>query len=139
MIILIFSLISLSNYCQSLDSIKHIEIISEIQDSMALLNKQDIDKINEVFYDLRIADSLNTINESIISNLLVKNNKLDSIMRSQKVIIENESLIRNQIILNHNSEIDFYKKELRKANNKKIVWQSTTGISLLAIILIIVL
>jgi hypothetical protein len=41
--------------------------------------------------------------------------------------------------LDHKNEIDRYKKELKRTNNKKIAWQSTTGLSLLAIILIILL
>ena len=122
-----------------MDSIKHIELISEIKDSMALINKHDIDKINRTFHELKIADSLNIINDSIINNLNIQNTKLDSIVRSQKAIIENEQTIRSEIITQHSSEIDFYKKELKKSNNRKIIWQSTTGISLLTIVLIILL
>ena len=138
-LVIILSLITFSGFCQSMDSIKHIELISEIKDSMALINKHDIDKINRTFHELKIADSLNIINDSIINNLNIQNTKLDSIVRSQKAIIENEQTIRSEIITQHSSEIDFYKKELKKSNNRKIIWQSTTGISLLTIVLIILL
>lgn len=138
-LIILFSLISFAGFSQSLDSIKHIEIISEIQDSMALINKTDIDKINQVFHELEFADSLNQINDSIINNLLIENEYLDSIALNQKAIILNQEKIHNQLILNHFNEITFYKKELRKSNVKKVAWQSTTGLSLIAIILIILL
>jgi hypothetical protein len=32
-----------------------------------------------------------------------------------------------------------YKKEIKRSNNKKVLWQSTTGASILAIILLILL
>lgn len=135
----LFSLITINGFCQSLDSIKHIEIISEIQDSMALINKTDIDKINKTFYELKLADSLNVINDSIINSLYVKNHVLDSILQTQKVMIENEKSINDHLVIEHSSEINYYKKELKKSNNRKIAWQSTTGVSLLAIILILIL
>lgn len=106
---------------------------------MALINKDDIDKINNTFYELEVADSLNHVNDSIINLLIIQNNKLDSIMRHQKVVIENNDIIKTQIIADHTSEIDMYKKELKRSNNKKILWQSTTGASILAIILLILL
>ena len=138
-LLIIFSFIAFSGFSQSLDSIKHIEIISEIQDSMALINKTDIDKINKTFFDLEISDSLNQVNDSIINTLTIINHNLDSIICAQEIIIENDSQIKSQIIYETNVEINKYKSELKKSNNKKIVWQSTTGLSLLAIILIILL
>lgn len=133
------NLLTLSGFCQSLDSIKHIEIVSEIRDSMALINKDDIDAINRTFYELEISDSLNQINDSIINQLVIQNHKLDSIMQSQQVVILNDQIIQSKLTLDHKNEIDRYKKELKRTNNKKIAWQSTTGLSLLAIILIILL
>ena len=139
LIVLLCNLLTLSGFCQSLDSIKHIEIVSEIRDSMALINKDDIDAINRTFYELEISDSLNQINDSIINQLVIQNHKLDSIMQSQQVVILNDQIIQSKLTLDHKNEIDRYKKELKRTNNKKIAWQSTTGLSLLAIILIILL
>lgn len=139
LIVLICNLLTFSGFCQSLDSIKHIEIVSEIRDSMALINKDDIDVINRTFYELEISDSLNQINDSIINQLVIQNHKLDSIMQSQQVVILNDQIIQSKLTLDHKNEIDRYKKELKRTNNKKIAWQSTTGLSLLAIILIILL
>jgi hypothetical protein len=112
---------TINGFGQSLDSIKHIEIVSEIQDSMALLNKADIDLINKTFYDLEQSKKLNQINDSIIELLVIKNVNLDSILQTQKVIIENEKLIKNQLSIEHENEITHYKRELKKSNNKKIV------------------
>lgn len=139
LLIIVISLITHVSSGQHLDSIKHIEIISEVQDSMALINKRDIDKINETFYELRVSRQLNDINDSIINVMTIQTQYLDSILRSQKVVIENDKLIRDQLITQHSYEVEFYKKELRTSNNKKIVWQTTTGLSLLTIILIILL
>ena len=139
LLIIIFSVITLNCFSQSLDSIKHIEVISEIQDSMALINKTDIDKINQTFYELEVANDLNQVNDSIINVLINQNHNLDSITKIQNVIISNDQQIHSQLILDHTSEIDFYKKELKKSNNKSVVWQSTTGLGLLVIILIILL
>ena len=138
-LIILFSLITFNMFGQSLDSIKHIEIISEVQDSMALINKEDIDKINQTFHELRVSNRVNEINDSIINVLSIQTQQLDSILRSQKIVIENEKLIRDQLVTQHSYEVDFYKKELKKSNNKRIVWQTTTGLSLLSVILLILL
>ena len=138
-LIVLFSLLTFNVFGQSLDSIKHIEIISEIQDSMALINKNDIDSINEVFYELKVSNRVNEINDSIINVLTLQTQQLDSILRSQKIVIENEKLIRDQLVSQHSYEVDFYKKELKKSNNKRVAWQTTTGIGLLSIILLILL
>lgn len=139
LLIILFSFLSFTCFSQTLDSIKHIEVISEVRDSMALINNDDINKINYTFQRLELVDSLNRVNELIINNLTIQNKVLDSILVSQKAIIENDQLIRDQIITNYDYELDYYKEELKKSNRKKVAWQSTTGISILAIVLIIVL
>ena len=119
-LMVLFSLLTFNVFGQSLDSIKHIEIISEIQDSMALINKNDIDSINETFYELKVANRVNEINDSIINVLTLQTQQLDSILGSQKIVIENEKLIRDQLVSQHSYEVDFYKKELKKSNNKRV-------------------
>lgn len=136
---LLISLMSFNLFGQSLDSIKHIEIISEVQDSMALINKSDIDKINQTFHELEISNRLNQVNDSIINALEIQTHYLDSVLQSQKIIIENEKLIKKQLTEQHSYEVEFYKKELKKESNKKIAWQTTTGLSLLSVILLILL
>ena len=41
---------------------------------MVLLNKQDVDKINKAFYDLKQLDSLKKLHLEMISCLEIKNN-----------------------------------------------------------------
>ena len=88
---------------------------------MALINKSDIDKINQVFHELECANALNEINDSIIDTLVIQTHYLDSILQNQKVIIENEKLINDQLILDHSVEINHYDKELRRTKNEKIM------------------
>lgn len=46
LILFLLLLLTIPIYGQVIEGVKHIEIVSEIQDTMALLNKPDIDKIN---------------------------------------------------------------------------------------------
>ena len=67
LITILFLFFSILGYGQTIEGVKHIEIVSEIQDTMALLNKKDIDKINQVFFEREKLDSLNRANEELIS------------------------------------------------------------------------
>ena len=81
---------------QSLDSLKHITIVTELQDSMALINNDDISIINKVFYERDLLDSLNSVNDSLIRKLdLVRINQ-DNIISKQKAVIQNDSIIKLQ-------------------------------------------
>lgn len=125
---------------QSLDSLKHITIVTELQDSMALINNNDINIINKVFYEKDLLDSLNSVNDSLIRKLdLVRINQ-DNIIRKQKAVIQNDSLIKIQYKLaidNKNKIIQDNQKAIKNQKNQKIVWQSTTGA--LAVALLVVL
>lgn len=125
---------------QSLDSLKHITIVTELQDSMALINNNDINIINKVFYERNLLDSLNSVNDSLIRKLdLVRINQ-DNIIRKQKAVIQNDSLIKIQYQLtidDRNKIIQDNQKAIKNQKNQKIVWQSTTGA--LAIALLVVL
>ena len=67
LITILFLFFSILGYGQTIEGVKHIEIVSEIQDTMALLNKKDIDKINQVFFEREKLDSLNRANEELIN------------------------------------------------------------------------
>lgn len=125
---------------QSLDSLKHVVIVTELQDSMALINNDDINTINKVFYERDLLDSLNSVNDSLIRKLdLVRVNQ-DNIIRKQKVIIQNDSLIKIQYQLaidDRNKIIQDNQKAIKNQKNQKRIWQSTTGA--LAIALLVVL
>lgn len=125
---------------QSLDSLKHVVIVTELQDSMALINNDDINTINKTFYERDLLDSLNSVNDSLIRKLdLVRINQ-DNIIRKQKVIIQNDSLIKIQYQLaidDRNKIIQDNQKAIKNQKNQKRIWQSTTGA--LAIALLVVL
>lgn len=125
---------------QSLDSLKHVVIVTELQDSMALINNDDINTINKAFYERDLLDSLNSVNDSLIRKLdLVRVNQ-DNIIRKQKVIIQNDSLIKIQYQLaidDRNKIIQDNQKAIKNQKNQKRIWQSTTGA--LAIALLVVL
>ena len=135
-IILIISLFSISSFAQ------HIELISEPTDSMALISKEDIDIVNNVFNERDILDSLNTINDSIISNLIIMRDYYLNIMQNQKVIIKNDSLIKIKykiLIEERDAILQKYQKDIKKQKTQKTIWMSTSGglaIALLIVLLI---
>ena len=121
-IILIF--VSLNCFSQNISQIKHLETISEITDTMALINKQDIDKINRTYFIKNKLDSLNCLNEAIIRELNVKVAAQDSIIFNQLGIISNKDYIileyknkHDELIANNLKQI---KKEQRKSRIFKI-------------------
>ena len=122
-----------------IDSIKHVEVVSELRDSMVLLQKSDVDKINKVFFERNQLDSLNILNEEIILNLEHVNSTLDSIIINQKAIIENHVEIESSLTKELKENQDFYQDSLKKSRREKIGWQTSTGISILAILLILLL
>lgn len=107
---------------QSLDSLKHVVIVTELQDSMALINNDDINTINKAFYERDLLDSLNSVNDSLIRKLdLVRVNQ-DNIIRKQKVIIQNDSLIKIQYQLaidDRNKIIQDNQKAIKNQKNQK--------------------
>lgn len=127
---------------QSLDSLKHITIVTELQDSMALINNDDINIINKVFYERDLLDSLNSVNDSLIRKLdLVRINQ-DNIIRKQKAVIQNDSLIKIQYKLaidNRNKIIQDNQKAIKNQKNQKVIWQSTTGALTLALLLVLLI
>lgn len=114
--------------------VKYVEIVSEIEDTMALLNKPDLDKINTTFYRLDCADSLNIINEKIISALNDENSKLDSIANSYKTIVANKDTQIENIKTENQEVISDFEKQIKRANTGKLIWEGTTIVSIIAII-----
>lgn len=85
---------SICTYGQFLPGVKHIEIVSEIEDSMVLLNKPDVDKINKTYFEKSKLDSLNVHKDQII-NILE-----DKIYVQDSIIIYKNSLLENEITIN---------------------------------------
>lgn len=117
----------------------HLEYISEKSDSMALINKSDIDIINNVFNERNKLDSLNGINEKIISNLEQEIFVQDSVIIKQIQIIENNKILVGELEIKSNQTIDTLSNELKKEKRKKISFQSLTGAGIIVIILLILL
>ena len=125
---------------QSLDSLKHVVIVTELQDSMALINNDDINTINKVFYERDVLDNLNSVNDSLIRKLNLVRIDQDNIIKKQKAVIQNDSLIKIQYKLaieNKDKIILDNQKAIKSQKTQKTIWQSTTGA--LAIALLVVL
>lgn len=134
--ILIVLMLMLTNV---LSAQTYIEYVSEKTDSMALISKSDIDKINKVFIERNVLDSLYTINERIILTLKHECFVKDSIIFTQKLIIANDKLLQQELELRNNQTVEFYGKKLRQEKNKTISFQTLTGAGIIAIILLILL
>lgn len=117
----------------------HLEYISDPADSMALINKEDIDLINNVFNERNVLDSLYNLNEQIISNLEVEIDIQDSIIVNQNKVIENNENVISELETRNNQNVEMYSKELKKEKRKKISFQSLTGVGIITIILLLLL
>ena len=131
--------ISISCFAQLPDSLKHVEIISDVQDTMIVINKKDADIINTAFYRCEILDSLNVINEELISALQIENSKLESIVSEQKAVIEDKDVQILHIKLADEEVISNLEKQIKRANNWTRFWQCTTGAGVIASILLVIL
>ena len=133
-IIFLFLSLSISCFAQT-----HVEYISEKCDSMALINQSDIDIINGVFSERNKLDSLNSVNEKIISELELGIQLQDSIILHQDLVVKHNEDRITQLELRNKQTEETYSKELKKEKNKKISFQATTGAAIIAIILILLL
>ena len=135
---LLLFLLVVPMYGQVIERVKHIEIVSEIQDTMALLNKKDIDKINQVFFEREKLDSLNRANEELISLYQAKCLSLLNISSLKDDIIKDKDLLIDETKTALEAKYEDQKLETKKMRNKKLIWQ---GISIaeIAIFLIIIL
>lgn len=135
---LLLFLLIVPMYGQVIEGVKHIEIVSEIQDTMALLNKKDIDKINQIFFEREKLDSLNRANEELISLYQAKCLSLLNISSLKDDIIKDKDLLIDETKDALEAKYEDQKLETKKMRNKKLIWQ---GISIaeIAIFLIIIL
>ena len=115
----------------------NVEYISEKCDSMALINKQDIDVINNVFSQRNQLRDLNLANERIISALEIKNSTLDSLINKQKITINNNQILQKQYEDDYKKLQDRYNKELKKSKRKATSYQTLTGVGLIIIIILL--
>lgn len=125
-------------YGQFLPGVKHIEIISEMKDSMVLLNKSDVDKINKTYFEKNKLDSLNVYKDKTIDLLETEISVQDSIIINQVSLLENEIAINTHLKKNIEDNSTQYEKQLRKERVKKTCWQVTTGIAVIGIIVALI-
>lgn len=138
LILFLLLLLTIPIYGQVIEGVKHIEIVSEIQDTMALLNKPDIDKINWVFFERNKLDSLNKVNEELVMAYQAKCLQLLQISDLKDGIIKDKDLLIDETKDALEAKYEDQKLETKKMKNKKLIWQ---GISIaeIAIFLIIIL
>lgn len=118
---LLLFLLVVPMYGQVIEGVKHIEIVSEIQDTMALLNKKDIDKINQVFFEREKLDSLNRANEELISLYQVKCLSLLNISSLKDDIIKDKDLLIDETKDALEAKYEDQKLETKKMRNKKLI------------------
>ena len=118
---LLLFLLVVPMYGHVIEGVKHIEIVSEIQDTMALLNKKDIDKINQVFFEKEKLDSLNRANEELISLYQAKCLSLLNISSLKDDIIKDKDLLIDETKDALEAKYEDQKLETKKMRNKKLI------------------
>lgn len=126
-------------YDQIIETVKHIEVISELTDTMALINKVDIDTINCKFQDWIRIDSLKTVQEEITNLLQTQCSSLINITNLQDDIIKNKDNILGNV--NDKNEALLTKKETQYQDMKKrkIIWQAASITEVVGFIALLVL
>lgn len=116
LICLLLIFLPLIGFAQLPDKVKHVEIASEVVDTMIMINKSDLDKINTAFYRLEVSDSLNVVNDRIIEDLTLTSDKLKDMVESQRIIIENKDILIERINSNNQEVVSDLEKQLKRAN-----------------------
>ena len=115
----------------------NVEYISEKCDSMAFINKADIDIINHVFEQRNQLRELNDINLKLIDNLEASNNALQAIVTTQKATINNNDLIIADLQERTNAMKEKYTQDIRKEQRKTVSFQTISGIGVIVIIILL--
>lgn len=138
-ITLILLFCSINVYGQFLPGVKHIEVISDLQDSMVLLNKPDIDKINKTYFEKEKLDSVSKYHEQLINLLEHKIELQDSIITSNQLLLKNEISINTHLRQSIEDNTIRYEQQLHNENMRKIGWQTATGAAIIGVILALIL
>lgn len=121
-----------------IQGVKHIEIVSDICDTMILINKQDADKINRTYFEKNKIDSINKINEEVIKLYTQKEASLVKIIDLKDSIIKDKDQLISETKTSLEGKYEAQKQETKKMRTKKIIWQSISlaeiGIFLLIIL-----
>lgn len=125
-------------FAQLPDTVKHVEIASQVADTMILINKPDLDKINTAFYRLDTYEELNRVNEELIADLKIESNNLKEIASKQEIIIENQKIQLVNKDTQYKETISDLEKQVKRANTWTTIWQVLSGIEALGIVFLAV-
>ena len=123
LIFILFAFWCFSCFGQDLTHIKHIELISEVKDTMIMINKEDADKINKTYF--------------LKNQLKVKSLKQENIIKEQQEIVDNYKKIVKEQKDQNEKLIKDYDNSLKKSQRKKAIWQGIGVGEAIGIILLI--
>ena len=86
-----------------------------------MINKEDADKINKTYFLKNKLDTINCLNEKIISELKVKSLKQENIIKEQQEIVNNYKKIVKEQKDQNEKLIKDYDNSLKKSQRKKAV------------------
>lgn len=88
---------------------------------MIMINKEDADKINKTYFLKNQLDTINCLNEKIISELKVKSLKQENIIKEQQEIVDNYKKIVKEQKDQNEKLIKDYDNSLKKSQRKKAI------------------
>lgn len=86
-----------------------------------MINKEDADKINKTYFLKNQLDTINCLNEKIISELKVKSLKQENIIKEQQGIVDNYKKIVKEQKDQNEKLIKDYDNSLKKSQRKKAI------------------
>lgn len=86
-----------------------------------MINKEDADKINKTYFLKNQLDTINCLNEKIISELKIKSLKQENIIKEQQEIVDNYKKIVKEQKDQNEKLIKDYDNSLKKSQRKKAV------------------
>ena len=86
-----------------------------------MINKEDADKINKTYFLKNQLDTINCLNEKIISELKVKSLKQENIIKEQQEIVDNYKKIVKEQKDQNEKLIKDYDNSLKKSQRNKAI------------------
>ena len=86
-----------------------------------MINKEDADKINKTYFLKNQLDTINCLNEKIISELKVKSLRQENIIKEQQEIVDNYKKIVKEQKDQNEKLIKDYDNSLKKSQRKKAI------------------
>ena len=86
-----------------------------------MINKEDADKINKPYFLKNQLDTINCLNEKIISELKVKSLKQENIIKEQLEIVDNYKKIVKEQKDQNEKLIKDYDNSLKRSQKRKAI------------------